>query len=101
MQDITHTCWDALVQWFFQYRTNNFYTNAFYEIMDLTFRIADDHVIATILSKLLLLPKMYQNMSEICPNGVMEPELQSQSFVYNVKRICCSLASAISVRLIS
>ena len=97
LSEIPQSCWDVLIKWFFEFKTNNIYGNAFYELMNYAFKSSDDINVSGLLSKMTLLPKVLDTVAEFCQNGVMKPDLQSQNFVFNAKRICLSLSTALSV----
>ena len=97
LSEIPQSCWDVLIKWFFEFKTNNIYGNAFYKLMNHAFKFSDDINVSGLLSKMTLLPKMLDTVAEFCQNGVMKPDLQSQNFVFNAKRICFSLSTALSV----
>ena len=94
LHEIPESCWDLLIKWFFEYNSSNFYTNAFFEIIDLIFRCRDDKTAFSVLLKMGLLTKI---LEAITMSKKVEPTEGIRCFTLTIKKICLSLASALKV----
>lgn len=96
LQEVSESCWDVLIRWFFEYGSHDFYGNSFFAIMDMVLRIKDEKIAFTVLFKIGLLPKITKLIETFQKREIPK---ESQFLVYTIKRICLSLAAAVNVTL--
>lgn len=97
LNEVSLTCWNVLVLWLFEYKTNNLYLNHIVKIFEILFLYGDEKMITSVLFKLNVLPKINDVLAQVYKNRVIIKAPLAEEVLLCLKQIVHLLNEAIQV----